>query len=848
MNILYRSALKGLRKNRTRTLVTAAGVVLSAALITAVMTFGVSLLDYMARGAVMKYGDWHAGFTDVSRDFAKAQEKDSRVKNTCEVIPEGCALIENSRDPEKPYIQLSGYDSPAFDMLPVTLLSGRLPENDNEIIISGKAATEAGMKFSLNDEITLRTGKRTLNGRTLTRHDAFDENEKFEVTGERTAKVVGICRTPYTADDDFPGYTAVTLSADHETAGDTDLFIKLRDPHDLSGYIENSSHSHSYITNDRVLRFMGMSDDRIFSSLLYSIGAVVIAIIMLGSVFLIYNSFSISLSEKMHQLGILMSVGATSRQLRDSVLFEGLCIGAAGIPAGIITGLASIRLVISIVSEKFGNILYSGVPLVMKVSLPVIAAAAAVSLITILISTYIPARKAVRVPVMDCIRQTSALTSDDMNVKTSALTGRLFGLEGTLALKNFKRNRKRYRSIIMSLVLSIVLFMSASSFVTDTKLMAGENTEVSTYDIAFTSQDMSDRDMDRLYDKLQYAEGVTESSCQHIVTYSCRVDAGLLTPSARKLMRVYISGSDAVFPVNIQFIDDESYMRTVSDLGLDPAKYSSGSRIIAVAKDLDTSENIFKTAGIKIVLSPSEGDSGFSDVTFDADTDLITTDRMLPDSLPAMTQTSSLPVFVSMILPRSAMDELMTADTVTDMKGLTFSSDDSSETASEMQDIIEGSAISTPYQFYDLNRLMDENSNYTFIANVFAYTFIIMISLIAVANVFNTISTNIKMRRRELAMLRSTGMSDRSFRKMMDFECLFYGFRALIIGLPLSALISWLIYKAMFRENDISFTLPWSAMLISIFSVLFIVFITMLYVTSKIRKENIIDALRDDIV
>ena len=52
----------------------------------------------------------------------------------------------------------------------------------------------------------------------------------------------------------------------------------------------------------------------------------------------------------------------------------------------------------------------------------------------------------------------------------------------------------------------------------------------------------------------------------------------------------------------------------------------------------------------------------------------------------------------------------------------------------------------------------------------------------------------------------------------------------------------------MFRENDISFTLPWSAMLISIFSVLFIVFITMLYVTSKIRKENIIDALRDDIV
>ena len=827
---------------------TAAGVVLSAALITAVMTFGVSLLDYMARGAVMKYGDWHVGFTDVSRDFAKAQEKDSRVEDSAEVIPKSCALIENSRDPQKPYIQISGYDSHAFDMLPVTLLSGRLPENDNEIIISGKAATEAGMKFRLNDEITLRTGERTLDGRTLTRHDAFNKNEKFEVTGERTMKVVGICRTPYTADDDFPGYTAVTLSESHEDAGDADLFIKLSDPHDLSKYIENSSQSHSYITNDRVLRFLGMSDDRIFSSLLYSIGAVVIAIIMLGSVFLIYNSFSISLSEKMHQLGILMSVGATSRQLRNSVLFEGLCIGAAGIPAGIIAGLASIRLIISIVSEKFGNILYSGVPLVMKISLPVIAVAAAVSLVTILISAYIPARKAVRVPVLECIRQMSTQTSDDMKVKTSALTGRLFGLEGTLALKNFKRNRKRYRSIIMSLVLSIVLFMSASSFVTDTKLMAGENTEVSTYDIAFTSQDMTDRDMDNLYNKLKDVGGVTESSCQHIVTYSCHVDTGIMTPAARKLMKGYISGSDVVFPVNIQFIDDESYMRTVSDLGLDPAKYSSGSRIIAVAKDPDTSENIFRTAGLKAALRPSEGEERFSDRTFDTDIDLITANKMLPDSLPVMTQTSSLPVFISMILPQSAMDGLMTADTVTDMKGLTFSSDEPSVSASEMQDIIEGSVISTPYQFYNINRLMEENSNYTFIANVFAYTFIIMISLIAVANVFNTISTNIKMRRRELAMLRSTGMSDRSFRKMMDFECLFYGFRALIIGLPLSALISWLIYKAMFQENDISFTLPWSAMLISTFSVLFIVFITMLYATSKIRKENIIDALRDDIV
>jgi putative ABC transport system permease protein len=123
-----------------------------------------------------------------------------------------------------------------------------------------------------------------------------------------------------------------------------------------------------------------------------------------------------------------------------------------------------------------------------------------------------------------------------------------------------------------------------------------------------------------------------------------------------------------------------------------------------------------------------------------------------------------------------------------------------------------------------------------------------MISLIAIANVFNTISTNIKLRRRELAMLRSVGMSDLNFNKMMRFECAFYGMRALLIGLPLAVASSWLIYKGMFigGADNINFVLPWASIGISVFSVLLVIFVTMRYAVSKIRKENIIDALRDD--
>lgn len=162
--------------------------------------------------------------------------------------------------------------------------------------------------------------------------------------------------------------------------------------------------------------------------------------------------------------------------------------------------------------------------------------------------------------------------------------------------------------------------------------------------------------------------------------------------------------------------------------------------------------------------------------------------------------------------------------------------------------MIQAAGVTADYLLLNTYKMLDESRNYIFIANVFAYTFIIMISLIAVANVFNTISTNIKLRRRELAMLRSAGMSDRDFNKMMRFECAFYGIRALLFGLPIAVASSWLIYRGMFfgGGESLQYVFPWGSIGISVFSVLLVIFITMMYAVSKIKKENIIEALRDD--
>lgn len=857
MNIFCKVALKGLKKNRTRTIVTIIGVVLSAAMFTAVTTFGVSLLDYMAEGAVMKYGSWDVGFLDANASFAQEQSQNKAVEEITTIENIGYAPLKGGQNPDKPYLYVAGFSREAFDALPITLTSGRLPENGSEVLISGKIATDGGVSYATGDTISLAVGNRMEGEKKLTQNDPYTSgSETFVPQENKTYTVVGICRTPVFEQDHSPGYTLITRSGQTGAGEDLSLFVTLKNPRQVYSYVDSTAAGRSYILNTDVLRIMGLSrnpGDRIFNAFMYSAGAIVIAIIMIGSIFLIYNSFSISLSERTRQIGILSSVGATAKQLRNSVLFEGICIGAVGIPIGILTGLGSIWLVISVVSRKFSSLLYSGVPLTMSMSLPAIAGAAAVSIITILISAYIPAKKAVNIPVMECIRQTNEVKVEARAMKISRLERRTYGLEGILALKNFKRNKKRYRSIVMSLVLSIVLFVSTSALVTSMQKGAEQTKVVTSYDIGFGTQDMDDSEMLQIFDRLKTANGVTGSSYQEVMNYSCAVKADELTDEYWKSAGVYSPDETVNLHMEIQFLDDNTYLDIVKGQDLPEEEYTGqDARVIGVAKlgddsaeGVDDLVDMFRNPVMNLTIAPEINGAADTEEWDHIGVRFVT--MVPPDTPPMLKAAGQQSTFFSIIAPWSLKERLVPKDASVDsrVKGLTFQSDHPSQSADEMKNMIQEMNISSAYIMLNTDEVLEESRNYIFIANVFAYTFIIMISLIAAANVFNTISTNIKLRRRELAMLRSVGMSDRDFNKMMRFECAFYGIRALLFGIPISILSSWLICKGMLAD-DIRFVLPWGSIGISVISVLLVIFATMMYAVSKMKKENIIDALRDD--
>jgi putative ABC transport system permease protein len=130
--------------------------------------------------------------------------------------------------------------------------------------------------------------------------------------------------------------------------------------------------------------------------------------------------------------------------------------------------------------------------------------------------------------------------------------------------------------------------------------------------------------------------------------------------------------------------------------------------------------------------------------------------------------------------------------------------------------------------------------------SVFTYGFITLISLISIANIFNTISTGISLRKREFAMLKSVGMTPKGFNKMINYESIFYGVNALLFGLPISIGVMYLIHRSVGETFEYGFELPWLDILFVIAAIFIIVSSAMLYSIGKIKKENIIEGLKQE--
>lgn len=845
MNIFHKVALQGLRRSRTRTLVTVAGVALSAALFTGVTTLAVSLQRYMMNGAAAKYGSWQVELPAAGPDFAAQAAADSRVETVTALQNLGYAALEGGKNEAKPYLFVSGWDEAAFEALPLTLLSGRMPENSAEVLAPAHLAANGGVRLAVGDTITLALGQRERGGAPLSQHDPYAAGEETLTPAQtRTYTVVGICQRPAIEEYAAPGYTLITRADEGEAADSCAVFVTLKNVWQLPAYTKELDR---YVLNGDVLRYTGLSGEKGFTILLAAVAGILIALVVTGSVFLIYNAFNISLNERVQQFGILMSVGATARQLRSMVLFEGVCIGAAGIPLGVLIGLPGVRLVLALAEKNLASAMYSGVPLELAVSVPALAAAVLISLATILLSAYIPARRAAALPVMECIRQTGEIKVEAKEVRASRLAQRALALEELLALKNFKRSRRRYRSIVLSLGFSMVLFVLASSFGQYLDQLAeSANVVVEQYDIVFSTNEMDEDGLLQLYEQLRGAPDLTASGYQVQASYPCAIGAEQRSASFMETFGSFLDTSagpaaPAGAMLDAVFVDDEAYRRFARQAAPAETENAGQGETMLLAGYVE-GYMYGQDAPMELTLPGADGTETTLRVRFVGD---------YPDLLPRDPRQGDFRGYsLLLIAPYSAkpaFDALGTAQEV--LLGMTFQSASPGRSTAWMQDVLDTSGITAGYTLYNLYAIQEQNRSLNLVVDLFAAVFIGMIALIATANVFNTISTNLRLRRRELAMLRSVGLGDRAFGRMLRFECVLYGARALAWGLPLSALLSVLLYRSMVLGGgeQLHYVFPAGSMALASVGVLGVVGITMIYAAARLRRENILDALRDEI-
>ena len=606
--------------------------------------------------------------------------------------------------------------------------------------------------------------------------------------------------------------------------------------------------------------YKGVNSTGGFQAMLYSVCGILIAVIMVGSILVIYNSFAISVSERKKQFGSLSSVGATKKQIRSLVLQEGAILGGIGIPLGILFGIGGIGITLKVVNELLKPMMAESGQnwnLHLVVSFQAILIALIFIAITIYLSVMVPAKRASKISPIEAIRGNDDIKINGKKLKTPKWFRTLFGIEGELALKNLKRSKKKYRTTVISLMISIILFISVSGFIG--YMYNGFDSLYKSVDYDYSIQiygsDTKEKreQKEKITNRIENSKNVDKLSViDRVYSYTElkeeRLDANMRKAIKEKeRVRQYFYEENGQYRVGVNLIalndiQMEEYLKQlgISKLGENEVILINYVDMLMSAKiegdltNLKANEDIDVSIQVRENTDKSEEEPKYQTIKKAFKIAKVT------DKMPFGVTNQDNPIAIA-ITNKKALegfeDQMFTS--------MVFTAKDEQGLKEELKEI---EKMPTNFMVFveNVKEQIQQQRNLKLVINIFLYGFIALISAIGIANIFNTISTNILLRKREFAMLKSIGMTEKGFKKMLDLECIFYGTKALLFGLPIGIMICYFLNQGFGNAIEFAFSLPWSSIIISIASVYFVVFITMLYASGKMKKENIIDSLREE--
>lgn len=846
MNILNKLTIKNLKLNKKRSLGTIIGIILSVALICAVSNMVSSFRETLIQNAINESGYWHIRLYNVSNDKLKRLKLNKDIDNIYTISEDGYAKLDTIKNEYKPYLKFYGMNKEAFNNLEFKLIKGRFPKNDNEIIISEHLNKNGKANLKIDDEITVNVGDRVTleDDYVLNDSNPFDKgNEIIKNPNTKKYRVVGIIKRPDVSFEptSAPAYTTITTSTNEDNFS---VFISLKNPRDKNSFVELlgarnydevvnmgiNNPRYDYTLNNELLRWEALKFSDSTFSMLLSITEVVIFIIIFTSIFCIRNSFAISTTEKMRMYGMLSSVGATKKQIKKSVLTEGFILGLIAIPIGIICGIIAVFVLLKIVNLFLGDFLFNNIDgMVFKVSFVAIIISIILGFVTIYFSAISSAKKASKVSPIDNLRNTNDIKISSKKLKTPKLIKNVFKTGGVLAYKNLKRSKKKYRTTVVSLTVSIFVFISMFTFINEGFKQSSNYYQNYDYNYRITFNNNSS--MDEI-SEIRNLDSVNASYLVYYAKPSILIDDISKINPKEPLECEYDKNDKCIKKyarLNIILLDDstfKSYVKKVKgnyDYLKDKGILTDMYRFYDNKSKKEYEDRIYTYKSGDTINSKLLNEDNIS-------IDIGLVSNIMPYGFENVYSNGGY-----IVLNNKYFNNI-------DYYGADLMID-SLDTEQLTNNILN---IDSELNYYDMDEEAKAEKSIVIVISIFLYGFIGVITLIGVTNIFNTITSNMELRQKEFAMLKSVGMTKKEFNHMINLETLFYSSKSLIYGSILGIIGSYFVHRAFAGRIGTQFVLPYKAILICILFVFIVVYMIMKYSMNKINKQNMIETIRKE--
>ena len=857
MNIIMKLTLQHLKSNLKRTIVTIFGIVASTALITAMLTGVYSAFKFTGDVTVYADGNYHASFINLT-------EKDyNNLKNDSLLEFVGVRDTDNEKtgfyidtDTEKRFRTGNVYhgNSDHFSQKVTCEYDGRLPENAGEIAIEEEFLKDNHLNLQVGDTLSFHQGYRYgYEGDELVYFAGnYRSAEDFCVLSDETCTITAILHHNeptksfdiLRGTDSFPEKNQVDITLKKADRNSVNTLKSIAAAYGLSINEINTEYLMTLFVKN-------IPSNPVNS--IYKLLATALVIIIIASSIMIYNAFAMSLTERMKYLGMLSSVGATGRQKKASVYYEGFLLGIIGIPLGYLFGILGCAVTLHFTGSLILNskMLYGINTFVMghipvKTHPAIVLATILFSVMTIFISSFIPAVKASRITAIEAIRQSNTIKLRAWKLKVLPFVKLIFGYEGELASKNIKRNGAKGVVITASMAVSIILLISVMFLV---ELFNKENSyEIEIPFQVFASASLNERE--RLKEDILKIDGVEKVFVAEMISYNFnskdengkeREIPNTAIRNPEFLTKDYKDLFDRTNDIWVIPVEDEDFRKICEKNGIDDTKFF-GDELRGVLLNNYTHKpsrkDVFndKILGQKLFYDKADGNPPAIVIS-----DFVKWDKAIEEY--RLSPKGSISVYV----PSSIMDREYVK--CVDEKDLTctygIQCKNHEEVYEKISDLLtyDGYTNTTASDVED--QLIIMKTLMTLIKTIM-YGFIVLISLIVIANIVNTITTGVHLRRKEFAMFKSVGMTRFCFKKMLFLETFLYGLRALLFGLPVSALISFFIYKNVPTPSS-AFELNFLTYIFVSLGVFAIVGISMLLSAGKTSNETIVDVLKEDL-